>query len=101
MRLKPVIAALALAVLAAGFAFSGAVAQSAPPVGASVKDKNGLPLGVIEKVVVDKAGAPYQVLVRQGRVLRPLPVDGLSLKGGAYVCVLSKAEFEILPPVEE
>ena len=82
--------------LVAAAALGVAVAQEAPPVGAAVKDVKGQAVGVIEKVVV-VAGRPRQVQVRQGPVLRTLPIDGLYREGAAYVTVLSKAEFDALP----
>jgi len=82
--------------LLAAAVLGSASAQEAPLIGAPVKDAAGRPVGVIEKVVyVD--GRARQVQIRQGPALRTLPVDGLSLQGGAYVTVLSKAEFEALP----
>jgi hypothetical protein len=96
MRLKPVLAAAGL--VAAVLALHGAaMAQAVPAVGAAVKDKNGVSLGVVERVVNGPDGRPYQVLVRQGQVLRPLLVEGLEQKSGAFVTVLTRAEFEILP----
>lgn len=100
-RSKLTLALLAVAALASAAALAGsASAQAAPPVGATVKDKAGVPIGVVERVVSGADGRPYQVLIRQGAVLRPLLVEALSAKGGGYVTVLSKAEFEILPASE-
>jgi hypothetical protein len=82
--------------LIAAVAISSAFAQAAPSVGSPVKDAKGQAIGVIEKVVF-AAGKPRQVQVRQGSVLRTLPVDGLTAQNGGYVTVLTKAEFEALP----
>jgi hypothetical protein len=99
MRWKFIFVAAAAAVAFAAFQGS-AFAQAAPSVGAVVKDKAGATLGVIERVVSGPDGRPYQVLVRQGQVVRPLLVEALTPKSGGYVSVLSKAEFEILPTAE-
>jgi hypothetical protein len=101
MRRSRLVIALILGLGVGSLAFAGARAQSAvPPVGATVKDVKGLNIGTVERVVLGRDGAPRQVLVRGGRVLRPLPIDGLAFKDGAYVTPLSKAEFEILQPSE-
>lgn len=100
MRLKPTLALVAAALFGAASLAGAAAAQAVPPVGASVKDKAGVNIGVVERVVPGPDGKPYQVLIRQGAILRPLLVDALSAKDGGYVTVLSKAEFEILPAAE-
>lgn len=99
MRLRSILALLAAAV-AVGLYAAPAAAQAVPPVGAIVKDKAGLTIGVVERVVLGQDGRPYQLMIRQGPVLRPLLIEAISAKGGAYVTVLSKAEFEILPTAE-
>lgn len=92
---RPLLISVAAAGL--GLALAGAaLAQVAPTVGAVIKDPEGKALGVIEKVVPE-TGAPRQVLVRDGRVLRTLPIRGLTQKDGGFVTVLSKAEFMALP----
>lgn len=99
MRVRSTLALLALAV-AVGLYAAPAAAQAVPPVGATVKDKAGVSIGVVERVVLGQDGRPYQLMIRQGPVLRPLLVEAVSAKGGGYVTVLSKAEFEILPAAE-
>jgi hypothetical protein len=74
------------------------LAQTAPPVGAKVKDGQGKAVGQVEKVILGPDGKPKQVLVRVDRILRTLPLDALTPAGGDYVCVLSRAEIVALPP---
>lgn len=91
---------LCFAAAGAAFALAGAAsAQATPSVGAAVRDVGGKTLGVIEKVVMEN-GAPRQVQIRDGRVLRTVPVRGLVAKDGGFVLVISKAEFLALPVVE-
>lgn len=100
--MRPMKRSLMLCLVAAGvgLALAGAVAaQTTPTVGAVVHDSDGKPVGVIEKVVVQD-GAPRQVQVRDGRVLRTLPIRGLIEKDGGLFLLLSKAEFLALPVVE-
>jgi hypothetical protein len=92
-----------LTILAAGAAsaamLTSALAQTAPPVGAPVKDSKGAPVGVVDKIVyVD--GKPRQVLIREGSVVRTLPINGVIAKDGGYAIELTKAEFQILPPAD-
>ena len=91
-RLTVLTAGAVLAAVTMGVAF----AQDAPPVGATVKDSAGHTVGVIEKVVL-VGNQPRQVQIRQGAVVRTLPIRGLTSRDGAYVIVLSKAEFDALP----
>ncbi len=72
--------------------------QTAPPVGAKVKDDKGKAIGQVEKVIPGPDGQPKQVLVRVDRILRTLPVEALTPAGGGYVSVLSRAEVAALPP---
>jgi hypothetical protein len=93
----------ALALLAAAAAIIGpgvALAQTAPPVGAEVRDDKGKPVGKVERIVFGPDGRPRQCLVRVDRVLRALPVEALQRSGDAYVAVLSRAEIAALPPAE-
>jgi hypothetical protein len=93
--------AFALALLAATALQSGlAQAQTAPPVGAEVRDGKGANVGKIEKIILGADGRPKQVLVRVDRVLRALPVEALQRSGDAYVAVLTRAEIAALPPSE-
>jgi len=102
MRPKSTLALLALAALAAGVMMqpSVAAAQAAPPVGSPVKDKAGATIGVVERIILGQDGRPYQLMIRQGAVLRPLLAEAVTPRGGGYVTVLSKAEFEILPAAD-
>lgn len=100
MRFRMIIPVLAVAALAAFALHAPASAQTAPRVGAVVKDVKGVVIGPVERVINGPDGKPRQVLIRGGRVLRPLPVDGLVLQDGAYVTPLTKAEFEILQASE-
>ncbi|MGZ3272205.1 MAG: PRC-barrel domain-containing protein [Caulobacteraceae bacterium] len=91
----------AIALLAAAaFAPVIAHAQSAPPVGAEVRDDKGKPVGKVEKIIVGPDGRPRQALVRVDRVLRALPVEALQRSGDAYVAVLTRAEIAALPPAD-
>lgn len=69
----------------------------APRVGEKLRDAKGLLLGQIERVIPDADGRPRQVLVRVTRVLRVLPMDGLTPSRDGYVTVLTRAELEALP----
>jgi hypothetical protein len=94
----PFLPALALAALIAGAPLA-ARAQTAPPVGAKVKDDKGKPVGEVVRVILDPNGRPAQVLVRVDRVLRTLPLEALSPSpDGSYSAVLSRAEIAALPP---
>jgi hypothetical protein len=98
MNRPPLLPALALAALIVG-APVVAQAQTAPPVGAKVKDDKGKPVGEVVKVILDPNGRPAQVLVRVDRVLRTLPLEALSPSpDGSYAAVLSRAEIAALPP---
>jgi hypothetical protein len=79
---------------------AGAAAAQAPAAlqGAQVKDGKGKAVGRIEKVIRAADGRPQQVEVRVNRVLRTLPVAGLTPQGEGYVSVLSRAEVAALPP---
>ena len=92
----------ALALLAAAVILGPgfALAQTAPPVGAEVRDDKGKPVGKVERIVLGADGRPRQALVRVDRVLRALPVEALQRSGDAYVAVLSRAEIVALPPAE-
>jgi len=98
MKLRHGVLALlaAAAVLAPGLA----LAQTAPPVGAEVRDDKGKPVGKVERIILGADGRPKQVLVRVDRVLRALPVEALQRSGVAYVAVLSQAEIAALPPAD-
>lgn len=91
--------ALLLAAGAIAAAMATAAAAQAPSVGAVVKDAKGQVLGVVEKVIVAD-GKPRQIQIRDGRVLRTLPVDGLTTDGTVFVTVLTKAEFDALPSAD-
>jgi hypothetical protein len=90
----------ALALAAVLVLAAPSLAQTAPPVGAKVKDDKGKPIGDVEKVIAGPDGKPRQVLVRVDRVLRTLPVESLTRQGAEYVSVLSRAEVASLPPSE-
>ena len=77
-----------------------ALAQTAPPVGAEVRDDKGKPVGKVERIILGPDGRPKQALVRVDRVLRALPVEALQRMGDAYVAVLTRAEIASLPPAE-
>lgn len=91
---------LARLLIAASLAIvpAAALAQSAPPLGAKVKDDKGKPVGQVEKVIAGPGGKPRQVLVRVDRVLRTLPIEALTASGADYVTVLSRSEIAALPP---
>ncbi|HEY4029618.1 MAG TPA: hypothetical protein VGM25_04700 [Caulobacteraceae bacterium] len=92
--------ALALLAAAALLGAGLAHAQTAPPVGAEVRDGKGAKVGKIEKIILGADGRPKQVLVRVDRVLRALPVEALERSGDAYVAVLTRAEIASLPAAE-
>jgi hypothetical protein len=71
-----------------------------PRVGAKVRDSRGDVAGTIERVIAGPDGRPRQILVRVGRILRTLPVDGLTPSRGGFASVLSRAELDSLPPSE-
>jgi hypothetical protein len=97
-RMKPAALLVLLLLAAPPLAAAQTRPQTAPPVGAKVKDDKGKAVGEVEKVILGPDGQPKQVLVRVDRVLRTLPVDALTPAPGGYVSVLSRAEVAALPP---
>ncbi len=69
-------------------------------IGSVIKDAKGQALGVVERLVGLAGGPPTQVQIRDGSVLRTLPIKGLTPEGGAYMTVLTRAEFQALPPAD-
>jgi hypothetical protein len=98
MRPSAFLSAVVLAALLVG-APMVALAQTAPPVGAKVKDDKGKAVGEVVRVIMGPGGRPAQVLVKVDRVLRTLPVEALMpTANGAFATVLSRAEIAALPP---